>query len=343
MGKMMKISDFEIGDGNRPYIIAEMACAHDGEIDKAYKLVDMAVNAKANAIQFQIFHTNEIVVPEHHLHPLLLEIEFSVEEWIDLAVYAKKKNIHVMVCTYDVASVQLAIRMKADGIKLNSSDLLNFDVLKAVSDSGLPFTLGTGASTVDEITTALSFLEELGVNNMVLMHGVQNFPTQISDLNIERVRLLKRLFQMPVGYHDHTDADLIFSKFVDLIAIGLGANVIEKHITLDRSIKGTDYQAALEPKEFTEFVQNINTAYIALGKLRPNILSESDIKYRVFQKKSIVLISDLKEGDVLSRNKVMFLRNISNGVPPSEFQKMEGKTLNRSVRAYDNIEWKDIS
>lgn len=340
---MIQIADFKIGDGNRPYIIAEMACAHDGEIDKAYKLVDMAVDAKADAVQLQIFHTDEIVVPEHHLHPLLLEIEFSAEEWIGLATYAREKNIHVMVCTYDVPSIALAIKMKADGIKLNSADLLNFDVLKAVSDSGLPFTLGTGASTVDEIAIALSFLQELGTKNMILMHGVQNFPTKIPDLNIERVKLLKTLFQIPVGYHDHTDAELAFSKCVDLIAIGLGANVIEKHITLDRSAKGTDYQAALEPEEFNEFVQTIHTAHIALGDMKPSVLSESDKKYRTFQKKSIVVIDNLQEGDVLSRDKVMFLRNISNGISPNEFEKMEGKKLSRNIKAYDNVEWKDIS
>jgi N,N'-diacetyllegionaminate synthase len=339
---MIRIADYEIRDGNRPYIIAEMACAHDGYVDKAYKLIDMAVDAKADAVQFQIFHTDEIVVPGHHLHSVLLKIEFSEKEWIDLAVYAKSKKIHVMVCTYDVASVGLAVKMNADGIKLNSADLLNFDVLGAVSDSGLPFTLGTGASTVDEIAAALTFLGELGANNVILMHGVQNFPTKINDLNIERIKLLKNLFQIPVGYHDHTDSEEVFSKYVDLIAIGLGANVIEKHITLDRSIKGLDYQAALEPEEFNSFVQTIHMAYVALGSMKPTALSESDKKYRTFQKKSIVVIFDLKVGDILSRDKVMFLRNLSNGISPNEFERMKDKRISKDIKAYTNITWTNV-
>ncbi len=339
---MIKISDFEIGEGQPPYIIAEMACAHDGEIDKAYKLVDMAVEANADAVQLQIFHTDEIVVPAHHLYPLLEKIQFSPQDWVALAEYAKEKKIHVMVCTYDVPSVALAVKMNADGIKLNSADLLNFDVLKAVSDSGLPFTLGTGASTLGEITTALSFLETLDTDNVILMHGVQNFPTAINDLNIERIKLLKTLFQMPVGYHDHTDAELEFSRYVDLIAIGLGANVIEKHITLDRSKKGTDYQAALEPEEFKVFINTIHTAHTALGSMKPSILSESDKKYRTFQKKSIVAIKELKQGESLTRDKVKFLRNLSNGIAPSEFDHMEGKQVSRDIKAHQNIEWKDI-
>lgn len=339
---MMKISDFEIGDGNRPYIIAEMACAHDGEVDKAYKLIDMAVEADADAIQLQIFHTDEIVVPAHNIYELLQKIEFTPQDWIALAEYARKKGIDVMVCTYDVPSVELAVKMKADGIKLNSADLLNFDVLKAVSDSGLPFTLGTGASTIDEITAALSFLKTLGTENMILMHGVQNFPTAITDLNIERVKLLRTVFQVPVGYHDHTDAELDFSKCVDLIAIGLGANVIEKHITLDRSLKGTDHQAALEPEEFKVFVKTIHTAHIALGSMKPSSLSESDIKYRTFQKKSIVAIQELHPGDVLTRDKVKFLRNLSNGISPNEFDKLEGRKITRQINAYENIDWKDV-
>jgi len=339
---MIHIADYTVGDGNRPYIIAEMACAHDGKIKKAYQLVDMAVEANADAVQLQIFHTKEIVVPNHHLYPLLEEIEFSEEEWIELSTYAKKRNIHVMVCTYDVPSVELAVKMNADGIKLNSADLLNFDVLQAVSDSKLPFTLGTGASTVDEIATALSFLQQQDTKNVILMHGVQNFPTAIEDLNIERVKLLKALFQIPVGYHDHTDGDLDFSKCVDLIAIGLGANVIEKHITLDRSAKGTDYQAALEPVEFKAFVKTIHMAYTALGSMKPTVLSESDKKYRTFQKKSIVTIKELKAGDVLSRDKVMFLRNLSNGISPNEFERMEGRIVSTTIPAYANVEWKDL-
>lgn len=339
---MIKIADSEVGDGIRPYIIAEMACAHDGDVEKAYRLVDMAAAAKADAVQFQIFHTAEIVVPHHDLYPLLEKIEFLQQDWIALAKYAKDLGLQVMVCTYDVASIELAINMGADGIKLNSADLLNFDVLKAVALTKLPFTLGTGASLVDEITEALSYLKSLSVDNVILMHGVQNFPTEIKNLNIERVKLLKALFNLPVGYHDHTDAELEFSKYVDLIAVGLGANVIEKHITLDRAEKGTDYQAALEPQEFKTFVDTIHTAYRALGRMEPSPLNESDLKYRTFQKKSIVVTQELRCGDVLSREKVQFLRNITNGLPPNEFSKLEGKKVTRNINAFENIDWKDV-
>ncbi len=340
---MSIVVDTRIGDGECPYIIAEMACAHDGDVEKAYKLVDAAAKSQANAVQLQIFHTAEIVVPSHHLYPLLEKIEFSQQNWLDLAKYAKRLGLHVWVCTYDVPSVTLAVKMQADAIKLNSADLLNLDVLRAVAETGLPFTLGTGASSIDEITESLTYLETLGaLDNAILMHGVQNFPTEIDDLNIGRVKLLKKLFNCPVGYHDHTDAELEFSKYVDLIAVGAGANVIEKHITLDRAEKGTDYQAALEPKEFKHFVETIRTASTALGKKTLSPLSESDLKYRTFQKKSIVVVQPLQKGDVLSREKVQFLRNITNGLAPNQFSQLEGKKVTRNINAYENIEWKDV-
>jgi len=340
---MRVIVDTKIGDGECPYIIAEMACAHDGELEKAYKLVDMAEKAQADAVQLQIFHTAEIVVPSHHLYPLLENIEFPQQDWLALAKYAKGLGLHVWVCTYDVLSVELAVKMEADAIKLNSADLLNLDVLKAVAVTGLPFTLGTGASSIDEITESISYLETLGATDKtILMHGVQNFPTEIDDLNIGRVKLLKKLFSCPVGYHDHTDAELEFSKFVDLIAVGAGANIIEKHITLDRSEQGTDYQAALEPEEFKCFVETIRTAFGALGKKALSPLSESDLKYRTFQKKSVVAVQGLQRGDILSREKVQFLRNITNGLPPNQFLQLEGKKVTRNINAYENIEWKDV-
>lgn len=340
---MRTIKGKKIGDGYRPYIIAEMACAHDGDVSKAYKLVDMAADAKSDAIQFQLFHTAEIVVPKHHLYSLLEQIEFTSKDWIDLANYARERGLDVWVCTYDVPSVQLATSMNADAIKLNSADLLNLDVLKAVALTGLPFTLGTGASLIDEITESMAFLDTLGAkDNAILMHGVQNFPTQIADLNIARVSLLKKLFNCPVGYHDHTDAELEFSKYVDLIAVGAGANVIEKHITLDRSEKGTDYQAALEPDEFNLFVDTVKTAFVALGNNPLTPLNESDFKYRTFQKKSIVAAVDLKEGETISRDKVSFLRNLTNGLAPNQFSNLEGKKVIKDISAFDNIDWKDV-
>lgn len=332
-----------IGEGYPPYIIAEMACAHDGDFEKAKKLVDASAEAGAQATQFQIFDMEHVVTPKNNIYDTLANITFTKEQWKELEERARKKGLDVFVCTYDVPSVELAKYLKADGIKLNSADLSNPDVIKAVSESDIPFTLGTGASTLEEIYTGLQHCASHGANKIVLMHGVQNFPTQIEDLNISRLSLLKDVFGLPVGYQDHVDGDDPFGKIVDLIAIGQGAQVLEKHITIDRSEKGLDYQAALEPKEFKAYCEVMRKAFQAYGNKQPKPFTASELKYRKFQKKSIVAIRDLKVGEVISREDVHFSRNNEPGIPPNLYFEMEGKTVIKPIAAFDNIDLKDLS
>lgn len=342
MSRTVKIKDSVIGNGNKPYIIAEMACAHDGSLDKAKQLVDSAVAAGADAVQLQFFVPDETVTPAHQVYDVLKKIAFSPQQWSGLVDYARSKKIHVFVCTYDVPSVELAITLGADGIKLNSSDLSNPEVVAAVAKSGIPFTLGTGASTIEEIRKGVELAEANGAKNIILMYGVQNFPTRTEDLNILRIKLLQDNFDLPVGYHDHTDGEDPFAKMVELIAIGMGACVVEKHITIDRKEKGIDHQAALEPAEFKTFVATIHRAYTALGKKEYAEFTESDLRYRKFQKKSIVAARELKRGETITRKEVKFIRNVEPGLPPNEFKSIDGRKVNRDIKQFENIVPGDI-
>lgn len=339
---MIKIHDKKIGLGNPIYIIAEMACAHDGDINKAKKLVDAAVEAKADAVQLQFFSPDDLVTPDHDVYGLLHQINFSREKWREIYDYARRFAIDVFACTYDVPSAKLAFNLGVDGIKLNSSDLSNPDLIQIVAESKIPYTLGTGASTYEEIAQAVNTSFAHGGDQIIIMHGVQNFPTDIENAQINKIKMFRMLFPFPVGYQDHTDASNPFSKVVDLMAIGAGASVIEKHITLDRAKKGTDYQAALQPAEFKEFVKLIRTAETAMGSHMIQPLTESDIKYRDFQKKSIVAIKNLKKGDTISRKDVAFMRCKSPGLPPTSFTEIEGKIVIQTINRFEPIHREDI-
>lgn len=340
--KEVEVAGKKIGPGNEAYIIAEMACAHNGSLEDAKALIQASHEAGADATQLQFFNMGHVVTPTNDLYSTLEEICFSESAWEELSNYARGLGIDVWACTYDLPSVELAVRLKVDGIKLNSADLSNPEVVKAVAASGIPFTLGTGASTLEEIKNGLTTATEQGADSIILMHGVQNFPTRIEDLNISKVQLLQEEFGIPVGYHDHVDGEDPFGKMVDLIAIGLGANVIEKHIALDRSKKGLDYQAALEPDEFKLFVENLKKAHIAFGISEPKPFTESELKYRKFQKKSIIAKNRLKKGEALRREDVFFSRNNEVGIPPTLFPKMEGKKLNRDIAQYENLKEEDV-
>ena len=343
MNTIIKIGNKFVGTGHSPFIIAEMACAHDGSFDKAKKIIDAAADAQADAIQLQFFFCDTTVTPHHEVYQVLKRIQFSEQQWTELFQYARSKNIFVFVCTYDMPSVKLAMKLKADGIKLNSSDLSNPEIIIAVAESGIPFTLGTGAQTMDEIKNGLEIASKHGAENSVLMYGVQNFPTKIEDLNILKILILKEKFGIPVGYQDHTDAEDPFSNMVDLIAVGMGANIIEKHITLNRAEKGIDHQASLNPNEFKAFVKNIRTAFVALGSKEIKPFSESDLRYRKFQKKSIVAAKNIMKGEKISKENVLFIRNVIPGLSPAEFTQVSGKIAVRDITAYENIIQSDVA
>ena len=343
LNSQVRINNNVIGNGFRPYIIAEMACSHNGNYAEAIKLIEAAHESKADAVQLQFFVPESTVTPHHEVFSVLQKIAFSKDDWRRIFNHAKTLKMDVWVCTYDLPSVQWAKEFGADGIKLNSADLSNPQVIEAVAKTGIPFTLGTGASTMEEINDALSIATAAGAKDIILMHGVQNFPTAVENLYIARIRLLKKVFpSLAVGYADHTAGDDEFSKLSDLVAVGLEANLIEKHITLSRSAKGIDYQAALEPLELNEFVARIHKAYLAFGDDLIHPFSESDLRYRKFQKKSIVANVDLKEGDKLDSSHVIFLRNSESGLSPKELKLLLGKKIIRNISKHQNINLSDV-
>jgi sialic acid synthase SpsE len=338
---MIEIRDKIIGRDGPTYVIAEMACAHEGNIKKAKRLIDAAVSAKADAVQLQFFSRKDLMTPDHEVYGLLEVLEFSRNQWKDVYDYARRNDIHIFACTYDVPSAELAIELGVDGIKLNSSDLSNPDLLKIVALSGIPYTLGTGASAIEEVAQAVDTSIGNGGEQIIIMHGVQNFPTEIRNAQINKIKMLRSMFPFPVGYQDHTDASHPFSRNIDLLAIGTGATVIEKHITLDRSEKGTDYQAALEPDEFKDFVRMIRAADLAMGSKRIEPLSASEKDYRRFQKKSIVASCDIKEGQTVEKNMIAFMRS-KPGISPSKADAVIGKSARRNIGRLENILFEDL-
>jgi len=337
MSVTIRIKEKTISRDGPIYVIAEMACAHGGDMEKAKRLVDAAVNAKADAVQLQFFSGKDLMTPDHEVYKLLCKLEFSPEQWGEIYEHARKSPIHVFACTYDMPSAKLAIELGVDGIKVNSSDLSNPDLLKILARSGIPFTLGTGASTVEEIAGAVNTSLQHSGDKIVIMHGMQNFPTRLKNAHIKKIGMLGSLFPFPVGYQDHTDASDPFSRVVDLLAVGAGACVIEKHLTLDRSERGIDYQAALEPREFEEFVRTIRTAECAMGPNRILPLSEDEREYREFQKKSIVAIRSMKPGEIIKREDIAFMRTPKMGLQPTRANQVLGKTLIHALARHETL------
>ena len=338
VNKQICVRDKWISDDHRPYIIAEIACAHNGDLHDAKKLIDVAVASGADAVQLELFDLYDNAVPNSTIDEIVKKVYFTPDQWKQLFTYAKGFDIAVSAFVYDYKSLELALSFEPDLIKLNSSDLSYPEMISRIAKEGIPCTMGTGASTIDEISNALLLGGQNGGTNWILMHGLQNFPTHLEAVHLRRMKILKSTFDCLVGYADHTEGGTALSQCIDLMALGLGASVIEKHIILSRASQGIDYESALEPDEFKAFVQLIHMAYTALGPPHLKAFGESDYKYRLFQKKKVVAARDIHPGETLSSDMCRILRNNKgDSLSPMDLHRYIGWTIHTPISKYDSI------
>lgn len=328
----------------RTYIIAEMACSHEGDPVLAGKIIDAAVVAGADAVQFQIWKAEDMVVPSHPDMALLEKIELSAEQWTDLAGQARKKNpqMEVIACVYERGIVDFCESIGVDAYKLHTSDLSNPYLVKHVAATGKRIDLSVGASTIEEIRTAIQWIRETSESEIWMMYGYQNFPTPTDAIHLDYMMQLRNLFQVPIGYQDHTGGDLDGAFWLPATAVGMGIDVLEKHITHDRSKKGVDYQAALNPDEFVRFVRMVREIEAAKGSAVPRPFSDEELKYRKYSKKSLVAAHDLPVGLVVTEKDVVFTRAAELGLPPDQAERLIGKKTRHKISAFTLISEDDV-
>ncbi|GAG73347.1 unnamed protein product, partial [marine sediment metagenome] len=214
MIKPIKIKEKVIGETYPTFLIAEMACAHQGDVKQACELVDVAARAKADAIQIQVYKKEIYMNPLYESYDLITRLELSQNEWLKVINKIKKNNILFFAAGYDVDSIKFLIENGVDAFKIHSADTSNPEVLKKVVKSRKPIFLSCGASRVEEIKKVIDFLRKNGADNALLMHGYQGFPTKIEDNHLNYIKTLKRLFGLNIGYYDHVDGGSILVKII---------------------------------------------------------------------------------------------------------------------------------
>ena len=329
---------------NKTFVIAEMACSHEGDSDLAKKIIDGAAEACADAIQLQIWSLVHMMAPQRPEYELLKKIELSRDEWSDLVDYTRDKypEMQIYVCVYEHQSIDFIESLNIDGYKLNSSDLSNPHVLGKVAATGRAINLSVGASTLGEIQAALEKTRAISEAKITLMYGYQSFPTRPEDVHLNYMMKLKELFETPIGYQDHCDAETGSAFWLPAAAVGMGVDVLEKHITHDRSFKGIDHESALNPDEFLRFVEMVRILESAKGSSIPRPFSDAEIKYRKFQKKSIVAARNLISGEELTEHDILFLRADHMGLQPAQKGQIIGHILKRDISAYNLIQESDL-
>jgi sialic acid synthase SpsE len=325
-------------------IVAEMACSHDGSYRLMKKIIDASFHGGADIIQLQIWKLKHMMTPSRSLYKKLKAIEFSYAQWGRIVEYTRKKypTLKIYVCVYEHNSLDFINSLGVDGYKINSSDLTNYLVLEKISSYNKKTNLSVGASSLDEIQFALDKLQQNESLPITLMYGHQNFPTHPSQVNLNYMKTLGELFDLPYGYQDHCDADEESAYWLPAASLGMNASIIEKHITHDRSLKGVDYESALNPDEFAKFVKMVKTIDSARGTNKPHSFSESEISYRKFQKKTVVAAKKILAGDPITTDNIYFMRAEKLGVTPDQVNQIIGRNVKSAIEAYQVLKLDDV-
>ena len=332
------IRDKKIGKDAPMMIIAEIASAHEGRFNDLIKLIDFAKETGADAVKFQVLNAESHMTPEHEIWDIVKQLEFSRKQWIKAAEYTRKAtNMVLLTDIYDLASVETVKAMNPDMIKIHTADLNNFELVKEAAKINLPTLIGVGASTLDEISKCLHVFRKFNSKVfLALMHGYQGFPTKLDDMNMRQLEMLRQLFQIPVGFLDHSEGDTEESVFIPLVARAIGVFAIEKHIVLDRSLKGIDYESALSMDTFKKLIRKIRLIEKALGSYQPMPLSPGEIRYRSFMKKDIVAKFEIQPSEIITKEKICFKRS-AGALPQEELQRVIGKKAKTKIDKNQNI------
>jgi len=330
-------------------IVAEAGVNHNGRLDLAKKLVDAAKNSGADAIKFQTFVAERVVSrlapkatyqidtqePGETQLQMVKKLELSRSNFAEIARYAGRREIVFISTPFDEDSADFLERLGVPAFKISSGDLTHTPFLSHVAKKGRPMIVSTGMSTLDDVKVAVEAVRSCGNREILLTHCVSSYPAPIGEANLRIMETLRSAFEVPVGYSDHT---LGFE--VAIAAVALGACLIEKHITLDKSLPGPDHRASLDPAEFARMTKAIRLVEQALGS-RTKSYAESERDVMRVARRSIVASRDILEGETIHRDMLDFKRP-ATGLPPSRLPLVLGRQARRKILADEAIEEEDL-
>jgi N-acetylneuraminate synthase/N,N'-diacetyllegionaminate synthase len=331
-------------------IIAEAGVNHNGSMKNALKLIDIAKNAGANYIKFQTFLTDLNVSKNSPLadyqknhtaknqYDLVKKLELSFEDFTDIQNYCKQKEIGFLSTGFDAPSINYLDSLEVDFFKIPSGEITNKPYLEMIALKKRPIILSTGMANIQEVNVALSILLSSGLtkNDITVLHCNTEYPTPMEDVNLKAMLHIQREFGVKVGYSDHT-----LGIEVPIAAVALGAEVIEKHFTLDRTLPGPDHNASLEPDELKQMIKSIRNIEKAISGNGLKEPSKSEQKNIVIARKSIHLKNDLNKDHVLGIEDII-MRRPGNGISPMDIDKVIGKKTNTNLLKDTMLNWKNL-
>lgn len=329
-----------VGPDQPCFLIAEAGVNHNGDLELARRLVDAAAEAGADAVKFQTFSADRLATAaapqadyqrrntgiEESQRAMLHRLELTAEAHRELMARCRERGILFLSSPFDEDSADFLEELGVPAFKIPSGELTNVPFLAHVARKGRPLIVSTGMATLDEVRPAVETIRQAGSPPLALLHCVSSYPAQPADVNLRAMATLREAFAVPVGFSDHTAG-----TDIALAAVALGANILEKHLTLDRTLPGPDHLASLEPDEWIAMVVALRRIEAALGDGRKRPAPSEADAARV-ARKSLVAAGDLPAGCVLRRDHLA-IRRPGTGLPPGRLESVLGRRLRRALAA----------
>ncbi|MDA7803424.1 N-acetylneuraminate synthase family protein [Crocinitomix sp.] len=342
--KEINIGNITVAQKGRVYIIAEAGVNHGGDIEVAKKLVDVAVNAKVDAVKFQAFRTEHLIIEDVEKAPyqqettgnkqsqadMLRGLELRYEHYEELKNYCESKGVHFLITPFDEFSLKELENLGVLAYKIASTDTTNLPFIRKVAKTGKPIILSTGMCEMNEVESAVN--EVLEVNqNLILLQCTANYPMADEEANLNVITTYKKKFDCIVGYSDHS-VGLGAAPF----AIPLGATVLEKHFTLNKADDGPDHLASLDPHELIEFVQIVRRVELFLGSSQKTITTSENATKKSLQK-CLVALKPIVQGELLSLENIVAKRTGGNGISPLRYKEIIGTKAKKDFKVNELI------
>lgn len=314
-------------------IIAEAGVNHNGDLDMAKALVDMARDANADAVKFQFYHTEQLAVStlqktryqkentgdNDSQYEMLKKLELSAKDMEALFLYCKSKKIQFLSSAFDEESCEYLDSIGIKTFKIPSGEITNYLLLKRLSTLKQDIILSTGMSSLEEIKDAIELLESNHVKRkIILLHCISSYPAKLSEVNLKVIETLRNTFLKQVGFSDHT-----IGKEAALVAVAMGATVIEKHITLNKKGIGPDHKVSMEPNEFKDYIASVRRVELSLGNGK-KIVTEDEQQNKKLVRKFLVATKPIKQGETFTFENIG-VKRVGEGITPMRINEIVGR------------------
>ncbi len=346
----VKLGNSFVGEGEPPYIIAEIGSNHNGDMDLCRRLIDAAADAGANAVKFQSWTESSLISKEEYdrnpeysdkkrhfgsLREMVKAYQLTSEQHVEARAHAAARGIDFCSSVFSPDEVDLLEELDVPFFKIASMDIIYLPLLAYTARKQRPMVISTGMATLAEIERAVEVVRGQGNEQIVLLHCISIYPPEMDTIRLRNMATLRQAFDVPVGFSDHS-----LGTSIPLAAIALGAALVEKHFTLDKNMPGWDHAISADPDELRTIVEEGRNVYTALGG-STRIVTEAEVEKRKAFRRSLVTRHPLPSGQLISEEDLDAKRP-GTGISPAELEYVVGRKLARDLGQDEVVRWEDL-